>query len=83
MRIIVSIAAAALLLPWASLQAVTPAEDIATTIVLRGHPCGQTVTDVTEVKNDDGSMVIQATCPDGKRYRVDVSKAGKVKVTPQ
>jgi len=64
-------------------QAVTPAEDIATTIMLRGQPCGgNAVHDISENKDAAGNTVIQATCPNGRRYRVDISKEGRVRVTP-
>jgi hypothetical protein len=63
--------------------AVTKAEDIATTIMLRGQACGgNAVTDISEQKDADGNTVIMATCPNGKRYRIDVSSAGRVSVTP-
>ena len=62
--------------------AVTKAEDIATTIMLRGQPCGNAVTDISEQKDAAGNTVIMATCPNGKRYRIDVSSAGRVSVTP-
>ncbi len=63
--------------------AVTRAEDIATTIMLRGQPCGgNAVHDISEEKRADGGTVIRATCPNGKRFRVDVSADGRVTVTP-
>ena len=63
--------------------AVTKAEDIATTIMLRGQPCGgTTVSNISERKDAAGNTVIKATCPNGKRYRIDVSASGRVTVTP-
>jgi len=63
--------------------AVTKAEDIATTIMLRGQPCGGTaVSNISETKDAAGNTVIKATCPNGQRYRVDVSASGRVSVTP-
>lgn len=63
--------------------AVTKAEDIAATIMLRGYPCGgSAVSDIQERKRDDGGTVITATCPNGKRYRIVVTGEGRVKVEP-
>jgi len=62
-------------------QAVTLAEDIATTIMLRGHPCGgSVVSQVQESSDAAGNRTILATCPNGHRYRVDVSSDGRVTV---
>ena len=62
-------------------QAVTQAEDIATTIMLRGHPCGgSAVTQIQESGNSGGNRTIRATCPNGNRYQVDVSSEGRVSV---
>jgi len=61
-------------------QAVTPAEDIATTIMLRGHPCGSAVTQIQEQSDSAGNRTIRATCPNGYRYQVDVSSEGRVSV---
>ena len=64
-------------------SAVTKAEDIATTIMLRGQPCGgNAVSAISEQKDAAGNTVIKATCPNGKRYQVDVSSSGRVSVTP-
>jgi len=64
-------------------SAVTKAEDIATTIMLRGQPCGgNTVSDISESKDTEGNTTITATCPNGIRYRIDVSANGRVNVTP-
>ncbi|MDT8375975.1 MAG: hypothetical protein RQ867_04455 [Mariprofundaceae bacterium] len=71
---------AALVLP-VQAQAVTPAEDIATTIMLRGHPCGgPAVTQIQEQSDSAGNRTIRATCPNGYRYQVDVSSDGRVSV---
>jgi len=65
-------------------QAVTKAEDIATTIMLRGQPCGgSAVHDISESRDAAGNTVIQATCPNGRRYRIEVSSDGRVRVTPR
>ncbi len=75
--------ALALVLVPAGAFAVTKAEDIATTIMLRGQPCGgNAVTNISEQKDAAGNTVIMATCPNGKRYRIDVSSSGRVSVTP-
>jgi len=63
--------------------AVSKAEDIATTIMLRGHSCGgKQVTQIKQNKDRNGNQIIQATCPNGVRYQIDVSAAGQVKVHP-
>jgi len=63
--------------------AVTKAEDIATTIMLRGQPCGgRAVSGITETQDNAGNKTITATCPNGRRYRIDVSHDGRVVVTP-
>ncbi|GMQ99284.1 MAG: hypothetical protein BMS9Abin18_0101 [Zetaproteobacteria bacterium] len=69
--------------------AVHSAEDIAITIMLRGQPCGgmtasggMRVSDITETRDDVGNRTITATCPNGRRYRIDVSHDGRVVVTP-
>ena len=62
-------------------HAVTMAEDIATTIMLRGHPCGgSTVSQIDEKRDGAGNRTIRATCPNGNRYQVDVSSDGRVSV---
>lgn len=64
-------------------QAVTMSEDIATTIMLRGHPCGGAiVSNVDEKRDGAGNRTIRATCPNGKRYQVNVSSDGRVSVKP-
>jgi len=63
--------------------AVTKAEDIATTIMLRGYACGgREVSGITETQDNAGNKKITATCPNGQRYRIDVSHDGRVAVTP-
>jgi len=77
-----TVALALILLP-AGASAVTKAEDIATTIMLRGQACGgNAVTNISEQKDAAGNTVIKATCPNGKRYQVDVSSSGRVSVRP-
>lgn len=62
-------------------QAVTLAEDIATTIMLRGHPCGGSAVSQIQQQNDGaGNQIIRATCPNGNRYQVNVSSDGRVSV---
>lgn len=76
--------AAALLLAWVPpAAAVTPAEDIATTIMLRGHPCGgRQVSAISERQDAKGNRIIRATCPNGIRYQIRVSRDGRVTVAP-
>ncbi|MDQ6987236.1 MAG: hypothetical protein Q9M25_05495 [Mariprofundaceae bacterium] len=63
--------------------AVTKAEDVATTIMLRGQPCGgNVVSNISERKDAAGNTTITATCPNGQRYRIDVTNDGRVSVTP-
>ncbi len=68
---------------WAPVaMAVTPAEDIATTIMLRGYDCGgKNVTDIQEQTDAQGNRTIRATCPNGKRYQIDVIN-GRLTVRP-
>ncbi|MDX8403685.1 MAG: hypothetical protein R8K54_04675 [Mariprofundaceae bacterium] len=62
-------------------QAVTTAEDIATTIMLRGYPCGgSAVSQIQEQSDGAGNQIIRATCPNGNRYQVNVSGDGRVSV---
>jgi len=76
------IVALGLVLP-SPVLAVTKAEDIATTIMLRGYSCGgRAVSGITETQDDAGNKTITATCPNGQRYRIDVSHDGRVVVTP-
>jgi len=77
-----AIAALGLVLPSPAF-AMTRAEDIATTIMLRGHACGgNAVSGITETRDNAGNKTIMATCPNGQRYRIDVSHEGRVAVTP-
>jgi len=62
-------------------HAVTKAEDIATTIMLRGYACpGRTVTNISEREDSSGNKTIQATCPDGGRYQINITSDGRVSV---
>jgi len=86
--ILAAIVTLGLVLPSPAL-AVHNAEDIAITIMLRGQPCGgmtvsgkMTVSDITETQDDAGNKTVTATCPNGQRYRIDVSHDGRVVVTP-
>jgi len=80
MKIVLMALLALLFLPMHA-HAVTMAEDIATTIMLRGHPCGgSSVSQVSEKSDGAGNRTIQATCPNGKRYQVNVSGDGRVTV---
>ncbi|MBL4775117.1 MAG: hypothetical protein JKY87_03570 [Mariprofundus sp.] len=63
--------------------AVPMAEDIATTIKLRGHDCGgRQVSNINEQQDAQGNKTIQATCPNGIRYQIQVSATGRVSVKP-
>jgi len=63
--------------------AISKAEDIATTILLRGFACGgKQVTQIQQENDGHGKQTIRATCPNGVRYQIDVSAAGQVKVHP-
>ncbi len=63
--------------------AVTKAEDLATTIMLRGHACGgKTVSNISESEDAQGNKTIRATCPNGVRYEIYVTTAGRVSVRP-
>ena len=76
-------ALAALLAAPGPAGAVTKAEDIAATIMLRGYACGgRAVSDIHERKDKAGGTVITATCPNGRRYRIEVTPEGRVRVTP-
>jgi len=64
-------------------QAVTPAEDIATTILLRGYDCGgKQVSAIDQQQDGRGNKTIRATCPNGVRYQIDISADGRVQVKP-
>ncbi|MDX8407447.1 MAG: hypothetical protein R8L58_03575 [Mariprofundaceae bacterium] len=75
---------ALLLCAWSTpAQAVTPAEDIATTILLRGYDCGgKQVSAIKETQDASGNKIIQATCPNGMRYEIKITADGRVKVKP-
>ncbi|MDQ6995875.1 MAG: hypothetical protein Q9M82_00260 [Mariprofundus sp.] len=61
--------------------AVTEAEDIATTIILRGYDCGgRTVSNISKTQDAQGNRTILATCPNGVRYQVTVSAGGRMRV---
>ena len=78
-RIIMVLLAVMFMIP--SAHAVTKAEDIATTIMLRGHACpGRTVSNISEREDGSGNKTIQATCPNGARYQINVSANGRVTV---
>ncbi len=64
-------------------MAVTDAQDIATTIILRGYPCGgRSVSNISETRDGKGNRTIRATCPNGKRYQINVTSDGRVTVRP-
>lgn len=68
----------------ATAQAVDEAEDVATTIKLRGYDCpGRKVTSLTQKEQADGSKQVDATCGNGKRYRITVDADGRLRVTPR
>ena len=78
-RVLMVLLAVMFMIPAA--HAVTKAEDIATTIMLRGYACpGRTVSSISEREDASGNKTIQATCPDGARYQVNVSADGRVTV---
>jgi hypothetical protein len=62
--------------------AVTPGEDVATTITLRGYQCGGPATDIRETHDAEGNKTVVALCPNGSRYRIDVTKDGRLTVMP-
>jgi hypothetical protein len=63
-------------------QAVTPSEDIATTIRLRGYDCGRQVSNISEQMDGQGNKIVRATCANGVRYQIIVSSQGRVSVQP-
>jgi len=64
-------------------NAVTEAEDIATTIKLRGYECGgREVSDISETQDAQGDRIIQATCPNGVRYQIAVTPDGRMQIQP-
>lgn len=84
MRWLLFIAVLVGLLEASPVLAVTPAEDIATTILLRGYDCGgRQVHDIEDRTRADGSRVILATCPNGVRYRIEITADGRVRVSPE
>jgi len=78
-RILIALILTVLMAPAA--YAVTEAEDIATTIKLRGYDCGgRAVSDISETQDEQGNRTIQATCPNGVRYQITVSSSGHMQV---
>ncbi len=78
-RILLALLAMVFMVPTA--HAVSKAEDIATTIILRGHACpGRTVNNIAESMDASGNKTIQATCSNGVRYQLNVSADGRVSV---
>jgi len=78
-RVLMALLAVMFMIPAA--HAVTKAEDIATTIMLRGHACpGRTVSNISEREDGSGNKTIRATCPNGARYQINVSANGRVTV---
>ncbi len=62
-------------------NAVTEAEDIATTIKLRGYDCGgRAVSNISQTQDAQGNRTILATCPNGIRYQITVSSDGRMNV---
>jgi len=62
--------------------AVTPAQDIAATINLNGYACGNSASNIKESMDSNGNKTITASCPDGKRYKINVTSKGRVTVKP-
>lgn len=65
-----------------NLLAVTPAEDIAATININGYACGNKASNIKETTDANGNKTITARCPDGKKYRINITKNGRVSVKP-
>jgi len=63
-------------------QAVTMAEDLATTIRLRGYDCGRQVSNISEQQDAQGNKIVRATCPNGTRYQITVTPEGRMRVQP-
>jgi hypothetical protein len=64
-------------------QAVTMAEDLATTIKLRGYDCGgRQVSNISEQQDAQGNKIVRATCPNGIRYQITVTPEGRMRVQP-
>jgi predicted porin len=78
-RTLIAILLTMLMAPAAN--AVTEAEDIATTIKLRGYDCGgRAVSNISETQDAQGNRTIKATCPNGVRYQITVSSVGRMNV---
>ena len=65
-----------------NLLAVTPAEDIAATININGYACGSKASNIKETTDANGNKTITARCPDGKKYKIKITKNGRVSVKP-
>ena len=63
--------------------AVTPAEDVAATINLNGYACGNKASNIKETVDGNGNKTITASCPGGKRYKINITSKGRVTVKPQ
>jgi len=64
-------------------EAVTEAQDIAATILLRGYDCGgRQVSQINKRTDNRGNQTIQATCPNGVRYQINIAADGHVTVSP-
>ncbi len=63
-------------------QAVTMAEDLATTIRLRGYDCGRQVSNIDEQQDAQGNKIVRATCSNGIRYQITVTPEGRMRVQP-
>jgi len=62
--------------------AVPMAEDVATTIKLRGFDCGgRQVSNLNQQQDAQGNKTIQATCPNGVRYQIYISASGRISVS--
>jgi len=80
-RIVMAVLLTLLMAPAA--YAVTEAEDIATTIKLRGFDCGgRAVSNISQTQDARGNRTIQATCPNGIRYQITVSSEGRMHIRP-
>jgi len=63
--------------------AVSTAEDIAVTIMLKGYECGgKYVIDISEEQDAQGGTITRATCPNGVRYQITVTSDGRMQVQP-
>jgi len=62
--------------------AIPMAEDVATTIKLRGFDCGgRQVSNLNQQQDAQGNKTIQATCPNGIRYQIYISATGRISVS--